>query len=320
MAATLLADVIVPEVFTPNVIERTSEKNAFIQSGIMNMAGDIPIGRGTTIEMPFYQDLSGADNVWNDTDDITLNKISMAQDTAVVLTREKAFGSSDLSAALMGDDPQDAIEELVSGYWARRMQTTLINTLTGAMGASNMTGNVLDISALSGAASDFDGPAFIDAQAKLGDHQDSFAAVGVHSATYTSMKKQDLIDFIPDSEGRPTIPVYMGKRVIVDDSMPVTSSVYTSYLFAAGAVTGVEETVENANEPYRHPDKNGGTNALYTRRKMVMHPRGIRWTPGSGVPASATPTNAELATVGNWTRVWEPENIRIVQFKHTVAA
>jgi len=320
MAATLLSDVIVPEVFVPNVIERTSEKSDFIQSGIVAMGGDIPIGRGTTIELPFYQDLSGADNVWNDTSDITLNKISMAQDTAVVLTREKAWGASDLSAALMGDDPMGAITDLVANYWARRYQATLISTLNGAMGASNMTGNVLDISALSGAASDFDATAFIDAQAKLGDHQDSFVAVAVHSATYTAMKKQDLIDFIPDSEGDPTIPTYMGKRVIVDDGMPVTSGVYTTYLFAAGAVTMVEEVVDNAAEVYRHPEKNGGTDALYTRKKYVMHPRGIRWTPGSGVPASATPSNAELETTGNWNRVWEPQNIRIVQFRHTVAA
>ena len=140
MTETRLSDVIVPEVFTPNMIERTSELFAFYQSGIVTMANDIPIGRGTTINLPFYQDLSGADSVWNDTDDIVLNKIDMAQDTAAVLTREKAWGSSDLSAALMGDKPLDAITDLVALYWSRRYQQILINTLTGAMGASNMTG------------------------------------------------------------------------------------------------------------------------------------------------------------------------------------
>lgn len=320
MAATKLADVIIPEVFNPNVIERTSEKDAFIQSGVaMDMSGEVSIGTGETIQLPFYQDLSGADAVWNDTNDITLNNIGMAQDTAAVLTREKAFGSTDLARALGQNDPMSAISELVARYWSRRRQTTLINILTGAMGASNMTANVNDISALSGAASNFDGEAFVDAQGKLGDHQDDLAAVAVHSATYTAMKKQDLIDFIPDSNGDPTIPSYMGKRVIVDDGMPVSSGVYTTYLFAPGALGLVDEMVENANEPYRHPEKNGGTDALYTRRKFLLHPRGIRWTPGSGVPSSSTPSNAELATTTNWNRVWEPQNIKIVQFKHTLA-
>lgn len=101
--------------------------------------------------------------------------------------------------------------------------------------------------------------------------------------------------------------------------MPVSSTVYTSYLFGQGAVNWVEEMVDDANEPYRHPELNGGTDALYTRRKFVIHPRGIRWTPDSGVPASSTPSNAELADAGNWTRVYEPQNIKIVKFDHTVA-
>lgn len=320
MAATKLTDIIVPEIFNPNVIERTSELDAFIQSGVtMDMSGQVNIGMGQTIQLPFYQDLSGSDNVLVDTGDITLNKIDTAQDTAVVLLREKAWGASDVAVALGQDDPMDAIAQLVANYWSRRRQATLIQMLNGAMGASNMTANVSDISALSGTAANFDAEAFIDAQGKLGDHQDELAAVAVHSATYTAMKKQDLIDFIPDSEGKPTIPTYMGKRVIVDDGMPVTSGIYTTYLFGFGAVGLVEEMMENANETYRHPEKNGGTDALYTRRKFVLHPRGIRWVPASGVPAANSPTNAELAGTGNWSRVWESQNIRIVQFKHRLA-
>ena len=30
----------------------------------------------------------------------------------------------------------------------------------------------------------------------------------------------------------------------------------------------------------------------------------------------SSPTNAELATGGNWERVYESKNVRIVQFKH----
>lgn len=318
MAATKLADIIVPEVFNPNVIERTSEKIALLQSGVIQPITDIMIGEGETINLPFYQDLSGADNVWNDTSDITLNNINMARDTAVVLTREKAFASTDLARALGQDDPMDAISELVSGYWARRYQSALMSTLGGAMAAVGAS-NTLDISALSGAASNIDGEAFVDATQKLGDHSDALTDVVMHSATEASLRKQDLIDFIPDSEGKMTIRTFQGRRVHIDDGMPVTSGVYSTYLFAQGAVGLVEEEVENANEPYRHAEKNGGTDALYTRRKFVMHPRGVRWTPGSGVPTSATPSNAELGASGNWSRVYEPQNIRVVRFLHTVA-
>lgn len=32
--------------------------------------------------------------------------------------------------------------------------------------------------------------------------------------------------------------------------------------------------------------------------------------------AGSSPTNAELSTGGNWERVYESKNVRIVQFKH----
>jgi hypothetical protein len=32
--------------------------------------------------------------------------------------------------------------------------------------------------------------------------------------------------------------------------------------------------------------------------------------------AGSSPTNAELGTGANWERVYEPKNVRIVQFKH----
>lgn len=317
MTETKLADVIVPEVFNPYVIERTAAKMALIQSGVIMPVGDIDIGKGSTINLPFFQDLSGADNVWVDTADITLNKIDTAQDTAIVLTREKAFGSTDLARALIGEDPMDAIGALVADYWSRRNQATLISTLTGAMGA--FADNTHDISGLGGSASDIDGESFVDATQKLGDRGDSLTDVAMHSATEAALRVLDLIDFIPDSEGKLTIRTFQGRMVHIDDNMPVVSTAYTTYLFGQGAVNYVEELVPNANEPYRHPEKSGGTDALYTRRKFVQHPRGIRWTPASGVPAAATPTNAELADSDNWTRVWEAKNIRIVQFVHTLA-
>lgn len=319
MAAAKLADIIVPEVFGPNVIERTSEKTAFLQSGVIRQVSDIPIGAGTTIQLPFYQDLSGSSEVWDDTDDITLNRITMAQDTAAVLTRLKAWGASDLSAALGQDDPEDAIIELVGGWWARDRQNVLIDMLGGAMAASDMTGNVHDISGESGAASDIDGASFVDATQKLGDHSDAITDVAMHSAVEGALRKNDLIDFIRDSEGRFVMRTFQGRQVHIDDGLPVSTGTYTTYLFGQGAVSLVEEMPENANEVYRHPEKNGGTDALYTRRKFVLHPRGIRWTPGSGVPASSTPNNSELADSSNWDRVWEPQNIRIVSFQHTVA-
>src|SRR5678815_168686 len=75
---------------------------------------------------------------------------------------------------------------------------------------------------------------------KLGDRGDRLTAVAMHSATEAALRKLDLIDFLPDSEGKMTIKTFQGRRVIVDDNLPTRAGatdgvVYTSYLFGPGA-------------------------------------------------------------------------------------
>lgn len=326
MAATVLSDVIVPEVWTPYMINRTAELSAFWQSGIVADVADLSLqGQegGAQIQMPFWQDLTGDDQLLSTGDNLTVANITAAKDVAVLNGRALVYGAKDLVGALAGDDPMDAIATLVAEKWNRRMQSMLIQTLNGAMGAlaaESPTVNTLDISALSGAASDFDGEAFIDALGTLGDAEGGVVAMAVHSATYRSMKKQNLIEFIPDSRGEVTIPTYMGKRVIFDDGMPVSGSNYTTYLFGAGAVGYGEGMPKVPVETERNALVGGGEEYLVSRRHVILHPRGIKWDPASGVPAKDTPSNSELGTAGNWTRVWESKQVRIVRMVHTLAA
>jgi len=200
------------------------------------------------------------------------------------------------------------------------MQKVVISVLNGAMGAlGDESKNTLDISSLSGAASILDGDAFIDALGTLGDAEGKIQALAVHSATHRLMKKQGLIETIPPEDGKEEISLYQGKRVIVDDGMPVDTGKYTTYLFGAGAIGYAEGTPKVPSEIEREALKNGGEEYLVTRRHFVLHPRGVKWNPGSGVPAKDTPSNTELAAKANWTRVYESKNIRIVRLVHRVS-
>jgi hypothetical protein len=320
---TRLSDVIVPEVFIPYVINRTAELSAFWQAGIV---GELPevgalMGGGKKVDMPFWNDLSGDDEVIDDTSDLTINKITASQDEAAILIRGKAWGASDLSAMLAGSDPMMAIGDLVAGYWSRRMQATLLSVLKGAMASTNsptMATNTKSIIALSPAtARVFDAEAFLDACQVLGDAQQSLAGVACHSATLNLMLKDDLIDFIKPSDGSDDIPTYLGKRVVVDDSLPVSSGNYTTYIFGPGAIGYAEGAPKTPVETERKALVGGGTDVLVNRRKFVLHPRGIRWT---GTPASKpTPANSDLETANKWTKVWETKQIRIVRFIHKIA-
>lgn len=320
MTATTLSDLIVPELFTPYVTEKTAEKSAFFQSGAVRELPSLTAGNkgGQMVNLPYFQDLSGSDNLLDEGLDITPAAINAEADIAVIHAREKAWGATDLARAFSGSDPIGAVADLVAGFWARRMQALLISSLNGAM--ANVTDNLLDISGNADPACNIDGASFIDACQKMGDAKDRITAVAMHSAVEASLAKADVIDYLPASEGRTQIPYFMGKRVIVDDNMPLSGDVYTTYLFGEGAVAYADAGTPVATEVHRDPSSAGGQDQLFTRRHFILHPRGVAFTPDAGVPALATPSNAELADSVNWTQKYESKNVRIVQFKHKISA
>ncbi|MGX9944873.1 major capsid protein [Bradyrhizobium denitrificans] len=326
MTETRLADMIVPTKFNKYVQVLSTQKSELFQSGIITDLTSVIDAEieGKTVNMPFFNDLdaSDAEQVLDDTTDLTVSKMTSGQDVAVKLLRGKAFGSSDLAADLSGADPIDAIANRFADWWNKRMQTALLATLAGAMGSADMAANVNDISALTGGAEYFDADSFIDAAFLLGDEQGGLTAVAVHSLTLKAMVKADLIDFVPDSQGKLTIPTYLGKTVIVDDSMPVAGAganrVFTTYIFGPGAVGFGEKSPKVPVEVERQALKGMGQEYIVNRRQWVMHPRGIKWLGAS--QAGVTPANSELADVANWKRVYDPKIVRIVAFKHKLAA
>jgi hypothetical protein len=326
MTETRLADMIVPTKFNKYVQVLSTQKSELYQSGIITDLSSVIDSEieGKTVNMPFFNDLdaSEAEQVLDDSTDLTVSKMTTGQDVAVKLLRGKAFGSTDLAADLSGADPIDAIANRFADWWNKRMQTALLATLAGAMGSAGMAANVNDISGLTGGAQNFDADSFIDSAFLLGDEQGGLTGVAVHSLTLKAMVKADLIDFVPDSQGKLTIPTYLGKAVLVDDSMPVSGAgstrVFTTYIFGPGAIGYGERSPKVPVEVERQALKGMGQEYIVNRRQWVMHPRGIKWLGGTQV--GVTPSNTELATTTNWQRVYDAKIVRIVAFKHMLAS
>jgi hypothetical protein len=229
---------------------------------------------------------------------------------------------NDLAKALSGDDPMAAIGDLVAAYWARRFQVILIKTLDGIFGdnATKMNTNKHDISGAPDAEDDdvISAKTAVDAIYKLGDNADKLTGFAMHSATVAKLTKDDLIETIPPSEGKPAVRMFLGKPVVVDDSLPVSSGVYTTYIFGAGAFGwgegGAPVPVETAR------DALAGDDILIHRRHFILHPRGVAFKNANlsdgNEGTNATPSNDNLANHLNWERVYESKNVRIVQFKH----
>ena len=315
MAVTKIADVIVPEIFTPYVIERTAEKSRILQSGIAianPKLNELVTAGGLTMNMPFWQDLAGDDEVLSDQNPLTPGKIGADKDIAALLMRGKAWGANDLAGALAGDDPMAAIADRVSDYWARKEQKVLVSVLAGVFAAESMKNHVLDRSEVA-----ISGTVVLDGKQLLGDSAENLQAIMMHSAVYTELQKQNLIEFVPASDGKVMIPKYLTYDVIVDDGMPKEGDVYTTYLFARGSIGRGEGTPVSLVSTETDRDSLAGEDYLINRRAFVMHPMGVKWI---GNPAGTTPTNAELATGTNWQRVYEDKNIGMVAIKHKIAA
>ena len=172
------------------------------------------------------------------------------------------------------------------------------------------------------------GATFVDACAKLGDRADRLTAVAMHSATEAALRKLDLIDFVPDSEGKAQIRIFQGRRVVVDDNIPsragtTDGTVYTTYLFGQGAFAKGSAMLESnplqggfgTEVELRLPRSALDSDSmLINRRRYILHPRGVKFTSAS--VAGDSPTNAELENQANWIRVWENKNVRIVAVTH----
>ena len=317
---TRIADVIQPTVFTPYVIQRSLEKSALVQSGIIENNSEfdaLASGPNTLINMPFWNDLSGDSEVIKDSGNLTAGKIGSSSDVARKQGRARMWGANGLSALLSGTDPMAAIGELIADYWLREDQKMLLSTVDGIFKAALMAGKIHDISALTGSSALLTGESFLDAGQLMGDAKDQLTGVMMHSMVETYLAKLQLIEYVQVAGQSDRVPIFLNKRVIVDDSMPFNTGTNTSsiYLFGSGALAKGNGSHPNIipTEIDRNKQSSSGEDYLINRNISLLHPRGVKWTEAS--VTDEFPTNAELATGTNWERVYDPKAIRIV--KHT---
>lgn len=303
-----LQDYIVPEVFNDYVIKRTNELSAFYQSGIVSHSAELDAlaqGGGKLINMPFWNDLTGEDEVATYDSDVTPAGIQAGQDVACLLQRVKSWKAPDMQHALAGSDPMKAIGDMVAAFWARRFQAIILKELEGVFANTDMDGNVYKYTTFdkSNAAEEI-----LSALYKLGDSHAKLTAVACNSVDALNIDLQSIA-----SNNAQYITSYTeadrvnGRRIIVDDSIPAG----TLYLFGEGAIGLGNGFMEKETEVGRDALKGIGVDYLVSRRAFLLHPRGVRFKAAS--VAGITPSNTELAAKANWERVYEPKDIRIVK-------
>jgi hypothetical protein len=295
-------------------MENSIYKSAIWRSGIVATNPQMKTlldGGATSFNLPFWQsnDVIGADATPVDQDQsITPDAISADKMIVRRQFREKAFGQNDLAAVLAGSSPNDAIIALIEQFWNRNYQKVLFKSVQGVIAdnIANDSGDMVkDITATGDPTISSD--AVIDTIGLFGDEDMDIAAIAMHSVPYNNLRKDNLIDFTPDNVQNIGWGTYLGKAVIVDDTLAV-SSVYWNILFKNSAFAFAETLDSGLYEPTeidRAPAISGGQSLFYTRRVFLMHPSGFKWTDAAAM-STDSPTDAELAAktgATNWDRV-----------------
>jgi len=341
--ATLRSDIIIPEVFTPYVIEQTTQRDAFLASGVVQPLAELNATEGGDfINVPFWKaNLSGDFEVLTDSSSLTPGKIQADKQVGVILHRGRAFESRDLAALAAGSDPMAAIGAKIADYIANQRQKDLLSCLAGIFGTLGTTTSSaaffpLTIDGESGDTPTVLSPRHVaEAKALLGDQGDKLTAIAMHSKVYYDLVERKAIDYVTAGEARQTalgtaedafagsmaaayagnmnVPTYCGLRVIVSDDVQTSGSgattEYATYFFTQGAIASGEQM---AMQTETDRDILAKSDAMSIDLHYVYHPVGSKWA-----VTTANPTRAQLETVGNWSKVYETKNLGIVRATNT---
>ena len=343
MAVTKIADVVVPEIYTPYKQLVTEQKSALIQSGVVARDESIDAllnGGGLTFNTPSWKDLDNDEENTSTDNEASFSvpkKIGTVTEISVRLNRNQSWSAMDLAADLAGSKPMAAIGNRVGYYWTRRLQAMFIATMQGVFAdnaaaptagehvQNDLTNNISG-AAYSAGVTDFSAEAFIDTAVTMGDSAEALGMCFMHSIVYARAQKNNLIDFIPDANGVVNIPTFLGRRVVVDDGLPnpagsgaaqTAAGIYHTWLFGGGAVRYGVGTPETPFETDRLPSAGdgGGQEVMYDRVQWCLHPVGHAYvgTPPNGGPTNAATTN-NLAAATSWQRVFtERKQIKIAR-------
>src|SRR4029453_8471195 len=92
-----------------------------------------------------WKDLTANRQILSDAASLTVNKITSDQDIARIHNDAQVWSVNHLAKVISGDDPMQAIVDLVAAYWARTDEGLVISCLKGMFGAASMAGNLLAI-------------------------------------------------------------------------------------------------------------------------------------------------------------------------------
>ena len=311
-----IADIIVPETFTPYIVEQSVKSLALFHSGVITTNEILQAAAssgGQTINVPFWRDLGTPEpNISTDAlgTSATPKRVNAGAMVARISNLNQGWESADLANELAGADATVAIQDRVSDYWARVFQKRLLASAVGVMAdsAANHSGDMVIVKDEA-----FKSTHITETVMTMGENFAKICGMAVHPKIYGKLvdsKEADgssAIQFRAIEGTSLVIPTYRGMALIIDKDLPTTGSggtaTYTTILFGAGAFGMAAGTPKNpVGVDRKEADANGGgSESLWSRVSPIIHPFGYKWIDTAVV--SKSPTLAELQDATNWARV-----------------
>lgn len=334
MANTAISDIVVPQVFAPYALEQSIEKNALIKSGVaaLNPALSARLaGGGLTFNFPSFRNADQSSTAANSSvSDSSVNavpeKMLARSNVAVRMERNKVWSSTDLTAAVAGADPLQAVIAYAQDAVNKWRTASVMSVMAGVVNETRLATSVNTIASESiagqSASTKWSAGALIDTLAVWGDMGMEAPVLLMHSAVFRSLQKTEPNAFVPVSSTNVFFPTYLGFPVLVDDRYTSRAGttdgvVYTTYLLKPGAIeygigrhanpVEVERSVLGGN--------GGGAELLALRDVFTFHIVGAKFT---GTPAADIPTDTELATASNWAIAFDAKQMGVAALVHNI--
>ena len=282
--------------------------------------------KGYTDTLPKWNEMSGDLKQIVTGLSTTYNLLADYVDIAVWVEREVAFQAEDILLTVAGQD-KDVTKEVArqaGEFFAKKVHGLGASVLTGIFTTTLASTHVKDDSGVV-----INNNGLVDAKLKLGDNGDDLSDLCVHSKVAGDMVKDRIADYKanPSEEAYTTgrLTTVTGLRVSQSDLFTPTGQVYNSYLGRPGSLIYQFRdkpiaSFSNANiinlgniflELVRDAETAGGIDGMIFRFSGAFHAPGVQW---NGTVAS-NPTDAQLQTGANWTKVAPNKGIKLVQYK-----
>jgi hypothetical protein len=226
-----------------------------------------------------------------------------------------------------------AIGAKVADYVANQRQKDLIKCLEGVFGGltSNSGAAFIDLSFDKSGQTALGPRQVAKARALLGDQGDKLTAVGMHSAVYYDLVERKAIDYVtnvprhaaaalllPPASLLCLLAASLALMAAITQCLPTwacASSFLMTWHLPAPTIRCISSPKALSPAVSKwvcrlKPIVTSSPRVMPCRSTCttVYHPVGAKWTVGT-----TNPTQAALATIGNWTKVYETKNLGIVR-------